>query len=171
MTIRITLACCSALALAACSGSGQPSASETAAAPGGVIADATPPTVLASASASGTADAASASSSTAPTDGTPFAMRGRWGLVAADCAPGRADAKGLMTIASSSIKFYESIAELSKTSDRSETMLRGSYNFSGEGVNWKRDITLTLAPDGKTLVKLESGQDAPPGPMKYTHCS
>ena len=167
MNSRIILACSSALALAACSGTNQPGATETESAVPGVIADATPPMVVAS--GSGSADAASASA--APTDGTPLAMRGRWGLVANDCTPGRADAKGLMTVAASSIKFYESVAELGKTAERSDTMLRGNFAYSGEGMNWKRDVALTLAPGGKTLTKLETGGDAPPGPLTYTRCS
>ena len=170
MNSRIILAFGSALALAACSGSNQPVPAASTG-PDGIVADATPPTVVASGSGSADAASASAGSTTASAGGTPFAMRGRWGLTANDCTLGRSDAKGLMTVAASSLKFYESMAELGNTASRSDTMLRGNFAYTGEGMAWKRDVTLTLAPGGKTLTKLETGQDAPAGPLTYTRCS
>jgi len=100
----------------------------------------------------------------------PQAMRGRWGLVAADCTSTKGDAKGLMTIDGMSIRFYESVAKLSTVGQRSDTALKANYAFSGEGMEWKRDMTLALQPGGKVLIKQEFGEDAPAGPYKYNRC-
>ncbi len=100
----------------------------------------------------------------------PTAMRGRWGLVAADCTSTKGDTKGLMTIDAGSIRFYESVAKLAKVDQRSETALKASYAFSGEGMEWQRDMTLALQPGGKVLIKQEFGEDAPAGPYKYARC-
>ncbi len=100
----------------------------------------------------------------------PMAMRGRWGLVPADCTSTKGDAKGLMTIDAGSIRFYESVAKLAKVDQRSETALKAGYAFSGEGMDWKRDMTLALQPGGKVLIKQEFGEGAPAGPYKYAHC-
>lgn len=100
----------------------------------------------------------------------PMAMRGRWGLVPADCTSAKGDTKGLMTLDAASIRFYESVAKLTKVDQRSETALKASYAFSGEGMEWKRDMTLALQPGGKVLIKQEFGEDAPAGPYKYAAC-
>jgi hypothetical protein len=100
----------------------------------------------------------------------PMAMRGRWGLVPADCTSTKGDTKGLITIDAASIRFYESVAKLTKVDQRSETALKASYAFSGEGMEWKRDMTLALQPGGKVLIKQEFGEDAPAGPYKYAAC-
>ena len=42
----------------------------------------------------------------------PAQYRGRWGMAAADCTSTRGDNKGLMTVGSTSIRFYESTAAL-----------------------------------------------------------
>jgi len=61
----------------------------------------------------------------------PMAMRGRWGLVPADCTSTKGDTKGLITIDAASIRFYESVAKLTKVDQRSETALKAGYAFSG----------------------------------------
>ena len=101
----------------------------------------------------------------------PIALRGRWGMVPADCTSTRGDAKGLIMIDASSIRFYESVAKLTKVSERSETALRASFAFSGEGMEWQRDVTLNLQDHGKALIRQEFGSDASPNSYKYTHCA
>ncbi|MFM5917634.1 MAG: hypothetical protein ACKOOL_08890 [Novosphingobium sp.] len=155
----------SALALAACSKSKEPDAVKTdpalAEASGQIATDSPPSEPSTSATGSG-ADQAEKS--------IPMAMRGRWGLVAADCTTARGDEKGLMTIDATSIRFYESIAKLDHVDQRSETALKANWAYSGEGMDWKRDMTLALQPGGKVLIKQEFGEDAPAGPYKYTRC-
>ncbi len=42
----------------------------------------------------------------------PAQYRGRWGMVANDCQPGRDDAKGLIEVGDTTVKFYEARATL-----------------------------------------------------------
>ena len=101
----------------------------------------------------------------------PLALRGRWGSVAADCTSTRGDAKGLITISADSLRYYESVAKLGTVTERSDTSLAAGFAFSGEGMEWQRDMTLKLQDGGKALVIQEFGADAVPGPLTYRHCS
>lgn len=101
----------------------------------------------------------------------PAAMQGRWGLVPADCEPGRADAKGLMEVGLQKLKFYESLGTLTKITEGTGSRIRGQFSFMGEGMEWQRDQVLDLQDGGKTLIRREYGQDAAPGPLKYTKCA
>ena len=100
----------------------------------------------------------------------PAALQGRWGLVAADCTSDRGDAKGLLVIDSTSLKFYESVGRIDSISAASATRLRASFRFTGEGMNWTRDEVLDAQNQGKTLIRREYGADAAPGPLQYTRC-
>ena len=153
-----------ALALAACSKGQDPDAIKTD--PALTEAAVAPPPE----SATTTAAPSSESSADQAEKSIPAAMRGRWGLVPLDCTGDPAAAKGLIKIDAVSIKFYESVAKLAKVGQRSETALRAAYAFSGEGMEWQRDVTLALQPGGMVLIKQEFGEDAPPGPYKYTRC-
>ena len=165
MNLLFPAVACAALTLAACSKGPDPDAiktdpviSETASS---AVAESPTPAIAAPSEAS--ADRAEKS--------IPLAMRGRWGLVPLDCSGDPAAAKGLIAIGAETIKFYESVAKLARIGERSDTAMRASYAFSGEGMEWKRDMTLALQPGGKVLIKQEFGEDAPPGPYKYTRCS
>jgi hypothetical protein len=103
--------------------------------------------------------------------GIPSSLRGRWGLVAADCEPGRADAKGLMVVSEDKLKFYESVGTLGDATERTPEGLRASFAFTGEGMTWTRGMSLALADGGKTLVREEFGPEAMPKPLRYTKCS
>jgi len=165
MKTIIAAAALSALLLGACSKGKEPAGVRTdpaLAEASGQIAPDSPAAEPAAAAASGAADQAEKS--------LPMAMRGRWGLVAGDCTSTRGDAKGLMTIDASSIRFYESVAKLAQVDQRSETAIKANYAFSGEGMDWKRDMTLVLQPGGKALIKQEFGEDAAAGPYKYIRC-
>lgn len=104
-------------------------------------------------------------------DAIPQGMRGRWGLVAADCTSTRGDAKGLMTVSADGLKFYESVAGLDDIRTVNADTLAGSFTFSGEGQTWKLDVTLDLSEDGQTLVRRDKGPDAMPEPLQYTRCA
>jgi hypothetical protein len=103
--------------------------------------------------------------------GIPEPFRGRWGLVAADCEPGRADAKGLLVVSADKLEFYESVGTLGEASERLPTRLRAQFAFTGEGMNWTRDMALEVEDNGQTLVRQEFGADAAPAPFRYTRCS
>lgn len=102
--------------------------------------------------------------------GIPEPLRGRWGLVAADCEPGRSDAKGLLVISADKLKFYESVGTLGEASERAPTRLRASFAFTGEGMSWNRDMLLEMQDGGEALVRQEFGADAAPAPLRYMRC-
>ena len=121
-----------------------------------------------------------ANSSVAPTSSAstdaelaqiPTAMQGRWALVPADCEPGRADAKGLLTITADKLRFYESVGTLGDIREAAENRIRASFDFMGEGMEWQRDMTLELQDGGSALVRREFGADAAPEPLRYSRCA
>ena len=102
--------------------------------------------------------------------GIPAAIHGRWGLVAADCEPGRADAKGLLTITADKLEFYESVGELGDMEAVADDRIHATFDFEGEGMEWKREMALELQEIGDALVRREFGTDAAPGSFRYTKC-
>lgn len=100
----------------------------------------------------------------------PAAIRGRWGLVPADCTSTRGDAKGLLVIDAATLKFYESVGTLAEVDDASDTRIRAAFEFTGEGMTWERDETLEVQDDGATLIRREHGDDAAPDPFRYAKC-
>jgi len=102
--------------------------------------------------------------------GIPAALHGRWGLTAADCIPGRADNKGLMTVTAEGLRFYESRATLARVDERSMTRLMALFDFSGEGYTWQRGQILDLQDGGATLVRREYGPEAMDGVLRYSAC-
>ena len=106
----------------------------------------------------------------APTE-IPVAMRGRWGMVPADCDPARSDAKGLLEISGRELEFYESVGTLDTVQDGGPTRIRASFDFEGEGMTWERDVTLDVEDDGATLIRQEYGDDAAPEPFRYAKCN
>ena len=101
----------------------------------------------------------------------PAAIRGRWGLVPADCTGDPAAAKGLIAIDAKSIKFYESVAKLGKIKSGSPDAINATFAFTGEGQEWTLDVDLKLGDEGKTLTRKDTGKDAMPGVLKYARCS
>ena len=118
--------------------------------------------------ASGTPGAAATSTPVPAT--IPGAMRGRFGLVPADCTTTMGDDKGLVTIGADSLKFYESVAKLTTATKATATHVEGTFAYEGEGMAWTRKAALDLSGNGKTLVLEEFGDDAVPGPRTYTRC-
>lgn len=105
------------------------------------------------------------------TNEIPEAIRGRWGMVPADCTSTRGDAKGLMVVSADTLKFYESVAKLGEIKEAGESRVRATFSYTGEGQSWTQDVVLDVAPNGKTLTRREYGKDAMPGPQKYTRCT
>ena len=100
----------------------------------------------------------------------PAAIQGRWGLVAADCEPGRSDAKGLLEITANKLDFYESVGTLDDIKELDETRIRAVFDFIGEGQEWERDVTLEVQEGGTVLIRREDGVDAAPGDFRYNKC-
>jgi hypothetical protein len=108
---------------------------------------------------------------TSPATEIPLAIRGRWGLVPADCTSTNGDNKGLVTIDATSLKFYESRATLGAVKNADDGSIAATYAFTGEGQNWTLEVELDVADGGKTLIRKETGQDASPEPLTYTRCA
>lgn len=100
----------------------------------------------------------------------PPAMQGRWALVPNDCTSTRGDAKGLLVAGPSSLRHYESVGTLNGVTKAGADHLSGTFAYTGEGMNWTREVTLSLADDGKRLVFGDTGDDGPPGNRTYTRC-
>ena len=101
-----------------------------------------------------------------PTPGgiIPAQYQGRWGMVPADCTSTRGDAKGLITIGDTSIKFYESTATLTEQRPAIATSFAGLFAFRGEGQSWEKVMTFTRT--GDTLKRAEAE-----GSFTYKRCA
>lgn len=102
-----------------------------------------------------------------PVAALPEAFQGRWGMVANDCEPGRADAKGLMTVSADLLRFYESRGRVERARAPRPGTVELDLAFTGEGQAWNRTETLTLTDGGRTLVREER---EPAGSYRYTRC-
>lgn len=117
-----------------------------------------------------TASPAVATSPAVTAQAIPQIVQGRWGMVPEDCTPDRGDEKGLLVIGPDTLQFYESHAKLGTIAEQSETRIRATFAFSGEGMEWTRDMVLDAQDGGKTLIRRDYGADAEPGPFKYSRC-
>jgi hypothetical protein len=96
----------------------------------------------------------------------PTAMIGRWGLTPGDCTSTRGDAKGLLVISPSELRFYESRAVPTSDVQSEATSASGTFHFTGEGQSWSKYEALQLQ---KTLlVRTESN---PTASFTYAKCS
>lgn len=155
---RFSLALPALLALAACDGGTQSAESDAgeARAEGNIV---------------GSGAVSQPNAPVPETAGIPAAIQGRWGLVAADCEPGRADAKGLLTITADKLEFYESVGTLGEDIEEVEDdRIRATFDFTGEGMEWEREMALELQETGAALVRREFGADAAPGSFRYVKC-
>jgi hypothetical protein len=177
-TIALT-AMSAALVLAACSKDPAEPASEASASVA-EQAEQAEPSSEAAASEPAAVEAASPTPAPTPTPSAtetvaaseiPKGIRGRWGLVPADCTRKLGDAKGLLTVSAGQLKFYEAVAKLGKVKEAEDGRMRASFNFSGEGQTWALDVVLDVQDGGKTLIRRDYGKDALPGPLKYTRCT
>lgn len=104
-------------------------------------------------------------SSAVETTTIPAAFHGRWGLVAADCTTKNGDEKGLMTITSDRLAFYESRATVAGLELVSPSEVKADLSFSGEGQTWAERTPLVLGDNGNTLTRTTEGQT-----LRYTRC-
>ena len=101
----------------------------------------------------------------APEATFPAALHGRWGLVPADCTSTRGDAKGLVTITAKEVRFYESVARPAKIVERTNRVIRGEFDFTGEGMEWTNYMTWSV--DGDSLTRVDSEEDSR---LVYARC-
>lgn len=100
----------------------------------------------------------------------PAGMQGRWGLTENDCDPARADNKGLMVVAVTTLRFYESRATLTGIDRARPDTLTAGFAFTGEGQTWTRRITFELQDAGMLLIRRDAGDGAYPGALRYMNC-
>ncbi len=115
--------------------------------------------------------AAVALAADAAAGGIPRALQGRWGMVPADCEPGRDDAKGLLVVDADSLEFYESMGTLGETAERSAGRIRAEFAFTGEGMTWEREMELVTNDGGDTMSRTEFGEEAMREPQNYARCT
>jgi hypothetical protein len=123
---------------------------------------------LASAGAANAATPADTAAASEAVAGIPAAVLGNWALVPGDCTTKWGDAKGLLTITATELRFYESRGKLGKVLESSPTHITADFDFQGEGEEWQR--RMTLARDGEALVRTETGEGAAPEPFRYQRC-
>ncbi len=105
-----------------------------------------------------TAPATDAPADAAAAATIPAALHGRWGLVPGDCTSTRGDAKGLVTVSADQIRFYESVASPGKIIERTDSRIRGDFDFTGEGMEWTNHIIWSAA--GDKLTRVDSEEDS-----------
>lgn len=117
------------------------------------------------------ANTSGVAASTAPLDIAitrfPGAYVGRWGQNANDCQPGRSDAKGLMSVQGSLVKFYESVGTMRKGTRESTVSVKGDFEFMGEGQKWEKPMQFKLDKDRKQLVRTDMADGSK---TIYTRC-
>jgi hypothetical protein len=94
----------------------------------------------------------------------PAQYQGRWGMVPADCTSTRGDAKGLINVGDTSIRFYESTATLKEQRPAIATSFSGLFAFAGEGQKWEKTVTFTRT--GDTLKRADDE-----GTTTYKRCA
>ncbi len=108
--------------------------------------------------------AAPASRPPTPAASIPAALHGRWGLTPMDCTSTRGDAKGLLIIGPSEVRFYESRA-VPENAQSGTDSISGDFSFTGEGQTWTKFEALELK--GAELVRTESN---PMASFTYARC-
>ena len=160
-------ACCAALLLIGCGGP-QPVADDAenaATLPPPPGDNATDPSGAAPPPNSATDPQPASGAQPAASSPIPAALHGRWGLAPADCTSTRGDAKGLLTVASDELRFYESRAVPTGEVDTSTNSISGTFAFTGEGMEWRKYHALEL--QGDKLVRTES---QPMASFTYARC-
>jgi hypothetical protein len=102
---------------------------------------------------------------TAAVSEIPADIRGRWGLTPRDCTSPLGDAKGLLVINATELRFYESRGVPAGDVQTSANSISGDFAFTDEGQKWTRHVTLELR-DGK-LVRTERD---PIASFNYVRC-
>ncbi len=90
------------------------------------------------------------SGATEATGTIPQALRGRWGMVPADCTTTRGDAKGLLIVSGDGLRFYESTARPAAEIEDSADSISGMFAFTGEGMHWTKFQSLEIQ-NGKLI--------------------
>lgn len=102
----------------------------------------------------------------APSEKIPAALQGRWGLTPGDCTSPLGDAKGLLVVNDSELRFYESRAVPGADAQADTDSINGTFAFTGEGQSWSKFEALKL--QGRDLVRTET---KPAASFTYAKCT
>ena len=116
------------------------------------------------------AEAAEPSNAAAPDEADdktkiPAALQGRWGLTRADCAAKDGTRMGLVVLTADEVRFYESTAKPSRILERTDSRIRGEFDFVGEGGTWTNHMIWSAG--GNKLTRVDSEEDSR---QVYTRC-
>ncbi len=95
----------------------------------------------------------------------PAALQGHWGLTPRDCTSTLGDAKGLLIVNPTELRFYESRAVPAPGVQTSADSISGNFAFTGEGQEWVRHETLEVR--GGKLIRTERD---PVASFSYVRC-
>jgi hypothetical protein len=101
-----------------------------------------------------------------PAAAIPAALQGRWGLSPGDCTTTRGDAKGLLVVSPSELRFYESRAVPAGGVTTDANSIAGNFAFTGEGQSWTKYESLKVERDVLTRT-----QTKPTASFSYAKCS
>jgi hypothetical protein len=85
----------------------------------------------------------------------PNAYFGRWGLTPGDCKNGVSDAKGLISVQGSLVKFYEATATMRDGQRETMTSMSANFEFVGEGQKWEKKVRYQLRDDRQVLIRTD----------------
>ena len=102
----------------------------------------------------------------APAEKIAAALQGRWGLTPGDCTSSLGDAKGLLVVNDSELRFYESRAVPGGDAQADADSISGTFDFTGEGQSWSKFEALKL--QGRDLVRTET---KPAASFTYAKCT
>jgi hypothetical protein len=112
------------------------------------------------------ANASAPQASSAAAEKIPAALQGRWGLTPGDCTSALGDAKGLLVVNDSELRFYESRAVPGTDAQADGDSISGTFDFTGEGQSWSKFEALKL--QGRDLVRTET---KPAASFTYAKCT
>jgi hypothetical protein len=87
----------------------------------------------------------------------PKAYFGRWGMTVNDCAWGASDAKGLLSIQGSLVKFYESTGTMRNGKRETLNSVSSDFEMVGEGQKWQTHVRYRLVDDRQQLIRQDAG--------------
>jgi hypothetical protein len=114
------------------------------------------------------ANTSQAAPTNAPASGgiaIPAALQGRWGLSPADCTSALGDAKGLLVVNATELRFYESRAVPTSDVQASDLSMNGDFHFTGEGQTWTKYEALQRNRD-----RLRRTETNPAASYTYAKC-
>ena len=88
-------------------------------------------------------------------------------MTANDCVPGASDAKGLISIQGSLVKFYESVGTMRNGKRKTLTSLSTDFDMVGEGQEWQARNLFQLSGDRSGLTRTDTATGER---FVYTRC-